>query len=53
VTVRAADPDDREVLRQLLSDYLLEFDGRTEPYPYFDAYWGEPERLPFLIEADG
>jgi GNAT superfamily N-acetyltransferase len=53
VTVRPADPGDRELLRQLLFDYLLEFDGRTEPYPYFDAYWSEPARLPFLIEADG
>ena len=53
VTVRPADPGDRELLRQLLFDYLLEFDGRTEPYPYFDAYWSEPERLPFLIDVDG
>ena len=41
------------MLRQLLADYLVEFDGRTEPYPYFDAYWSEPERLPFLLEEDG
>lgn len=53
VTVRPADPGDRELLRQLLFDYLFEFDGRTEPYPYFDAYWTEPARLPFLIDADG
>ena len=53
VTVRPADPGDRKLLRQLLFDYLLEFDGRTEPYPYFDAYWIEPARMPFLIEADG
>jgi hypothetical protein len=37
VTVREASLDDREQLRRLLADYLLEFDGRTEPYPYFDA----------------
>jgi len=48
--VRPAEPSDRELLRALLFDYLLEFDGRTEPYPYFDAYWIEPERLPFLLE---
>jgi ribosomal protein S18 acetylase RimI-like enzyme len=53
VMVREASLDDREQLRRLLADYLLEFDGRTEPYPYFDAYWHEPERLPFLVEADG
>lgn len=51
--LRAAEPGDRETLRRLLADYLFEFDGRTEPYPYFDAYWSEPERLPLLIEADG
>jgi len=51
--LRPAEPGDRALLRQLLAAYLLEFDGRTEPYPYFDAYWSEPERLPFLIEADG
>jgi len=44
---------DREQLRELLADYLFEFDGRTDPYPYLDAYWEEEDRLPFLIEADG
>lgn len=44
--------DDRDRLQRLLADYLFEFDGRTEPYPYLDAYWEEPERLPFLIEVD-
>jgi ribosomal protein S18 acetylase RimI-like enzyme len=47
---RPAEPGERALLRQQLAAYLLEFDGRTEPYPYFDAYWSEPERLPFLIE---
>jgi predicted acetyltransferase len=53
VTLRPAELDDRDLLRQLLYDYLREFDGRTEPYPYFEAYWQEPERLPFLIDVDG
>jgi ribosomal protein S18 acetylase RimI-like enzyme len=53
VVLRSAEPDDRELLRQLVADYLFEFDGRTAPYSYFDAYWTEPERLPFLIEVDG
>jgi ribosomal protein S18 acetylase RimI-like enzyme len=53
VALREAEPDDRETLRRLLADYLFEFDGRTGPYPYFGAYWSEPERLPLLIEADG
>ncbi|MDX6479809.1 MAG: hypothetical protein QOG85_319 [Gaiellaceae bacterium] len=51
--LRRAELDDRELLRNLLADYLFEFDGQTEPYEYFDAYWTEPERLPFLIEGDG
>jgi ribosomal protein S18 acetylase RimI-like enzyme len=53
VALREAGLDDRELLRRLIADYLFEFDGRMEPYPYFDAYWEDPERLPFLIEADG
>jgi len=52
VALRDAGLEDRELLRRLLADYLFEFDGRTEPYPYFDAYWADPERLPFLIEVD-
>jgi ribosomal protein S18 acetylase RimI-like enzyme len=50
--LRTAERADRELLWQLLADYLHEFDGRTTPYPYFDAYWTEPERLPFLITTD-
>ena len=53
VALREAGLDDRELLRQFLAGYLFEFDGRTEPYPSFDAYWEDPQRLPLLIEADG
>ena len=53
VAVREAGLDDREVLRRLLAEYLFEFDGRTEPYPCFDADWAEPDRMPFLIETRG
>lgn len=53
VGLREALRNDREDVEQLLADYLFEFDGRTGPYPDLDAYWREPERLPFLIEADG
>ncbi len=53
VTLRDAELSDRGLLRQLLADYLFEFDGTIEPYPYFDAYWEEPGRLPLLIEANG
>jgi predicted acetyltransferase len=52
VKLRDAQPADRDQLEQLLADYLFEFDGRTEPYPHLDAYWQEPERLPFLIEVN-
>ena len=51
VALREVGLDHRELLRRLLAAYLFEFDGRREPYPQFDAYWAEPERLPFLIEA--
>ncbi len=53
VTLRDAQLEDRDQLQRLLADYLFEFDGRAQPYPYLDAYWEEPERLPFLIEVDG
>jgi predicted acetyltransferase len=53
MSLREAQFDDRDRVARLLADYLFEFDGRTEPYPYLDAYWEEPERLPLLIESDG
>jgi predicted acetyltransferase len=53
VSLREAQLDDRDQVERLLADYLFEFDGRTEKYPYLEAYWEEPERVPFLIEADG
>ena len=53
MSLRDAQIDDRDRLERLLADYLLEFDGRTDPYGYLDAYWQEPDRSPFLIELDG
>lgn len=53
VVVREAGQGDRETVGRLLAEYLFEFDGRTEPYPYFDAYWAEPQRVPLLIEDEG
>ena len=53
MSLRDAQIDDRDRLERLLADYLLEFDGRTDPYRYLDAYWQEPDRSPFLIELDG
>lgn len=53
---------DRDVVAQLLEFNAYEFsrfdqadvgsDGRFG-YRYFDEYWTEPERFPFLIEVDG
>jgi predicted acetyltransferase len=51
--LRRVDPDERDSLRELLAAYLLEFDGQTTPYRYFDEYWSDPQRLPFFIEVDG
>ena len=53
VALREAGCDDRELLRRLLADYLFEFDGRTDPYPDFDAYWAVPDHMPLLIESRG
>jgi ribosomal protein S18 acetylase RimI-like enzyme len=53
VELREATIDDRPEVERLLAEYLFEFDGRTEPYPFLDAYWTENERLPFLIDAGG
>ena len=53
VTLREASLEERGEVRRLLADYLFEFDGRTEEYPYLDDYWREPERKPFLIDDDG
>jgi ribosomal protein S18 acetylase RimI-like enzyme len=53
IELRDASLADRDEVKRLLVDYLFEFDGTTEPYPYLDAYWQENERLPLLIEADG
>jgi ribosomal protein S18 acetylase RimI-like enzyme len=53
VRLSEATNEDRPHVERLLAEYLFEFDGRTEPYPYLDAYWTEDERLPLLIESDG
>lgn len=57
-----ASPDDRPLLRQLVELYLYdfsEFDQRDVDdeglygYRWFDAYWSEPGRHPFLFRVDG
>jgi len=62
IEVVRADEGDRGVVRRLLELYrydFSEFDGRDVDadgeygYPYFEHYWTEPERHPFLIRVDG
>lgn len=57
-----ATPDDQPLLRQLLELYLhdfSEFDQRDVDnhglygYHWFDAYWSESDRHPFLFRVDG
>ena len=62
VEIVAASVADKSVLRNLLELYLHDFSELTASdvdehglfgYPYFDHYWDEPDRHPFLIRADG
>ncbi len=62
VSIRKAELADKPTLWRLLQLYLHDFSeflhtdvgpsGEFE-YPYFDAYWSELGRVPFLIEAHG
>lgn len=62
VEIRRAETADRTHLRALFDDYLKELnrycgeaaratDAAT--YPWFDVYWREPGRHPYLIFLDG
>ena len=53
VALREARRDERNLIEQLLTQYLLEFDGRKDEYPGLDAYWEDSDRQPLLIEAGG
>ena len=60
--VRKAGLSDKEELRALLKTYLAEMFAlqslSTErinelgPYPYFDLYWEEESRFPYLISSE-
>ena len=60
--VRSAKHADKTELAALMQDYLAEFatfesvqqdaDGHYV-YPYFDHYWEDPNRYPFLFRVDG
>jgi predicted acetyltransferase len=62
VDLRPAEFPEKPILQHLMQLYLhdfSEFDGADVnelglyEYIYLDAYWQEPERLPFLIRVDG
>lgn len=53
---------DKAALRRVFDAYQIAHADLTEPgrtpgapvdYPWFDAYWTEPERIPLWIVADG
>jgi predicted acetyltransferase len=60
ISVRTAKLRERQLVEELLQDYLLEFSKITEVgrnpdgsfhYPYLEYYWNDPSRLPFLIRV--
>ncbi len=67
VEMQVARPEDKDALANLMQLYMHDFsehwsgttdgdlldDGRFAPYPYFDAYWQEPGRVPLLLRRDG
>jgi len=67
VTLEEAARDQRHVLENLFQLYIHDFseqwagraegeldeDGLFGAYAYLDSYWAEPNRVPYLIRADG
>jgi predicted acetyltransferase len=56
LALRKALIGDKTTMRAMLADYLREmraFGPVEEPYPYFDVYWTEATRWPYLIEIAG
>lgn len=59
VEVASVAADDSALIEPLLRDHLRELDRyrdppvRSESYPYFDLYWSESARHPFVVRADG
>jgi predicted acetyltransferase len=52
--VRMAKIDDRPIVRGQINDYLGELSvlvSGKKTYPYFDDYWRDPTRLPYLVEV--
>ena len=60
IEIRSAKKSERDIIYNLIQDYLHEFsafraiekdkDGLYQ-YPYLEFYWGDPSRFPFLIRT--
>ena len=53
--IRIAGIDDQRTARDQLDDYLKElrtFAAVEETYSYFEGYWTEPARWPYVIEDE-
>jgi predicted acetyltransferase len=67
VEIAVAEAHERAVLANLMQLYIHDFsefwhdrtdgelgaDGRFADYPFLDAYWGEPGRIPLLFRVGG
>ena len=54
--IRKAEIADQSIVREYLQDCLKElsaFGEVEQTYAYFDNYWIEPTRRPYVIEVDG
>ncbi len=53
VSIELIDISQKEVLRDLLKNYLIEIHhGGDGDFPWLDTYWQKPNRHPFFIKAD-
>ena len=55
ISVTLASLDMKQQLHALMQPYLTElsqYDEVDADYPYFDAYWRDDDRWPYLIKAD-
>ncbi len=60
IEIRSAKKSERDIIYNLMQDYLHEFSAFSDvekdsdglyQYPYLDFYWGDPNRFPFLIRT--
>jgi predicted acetyltransferase len=53
ITIELIDISQKEILRDLLKDYLIEIhQGGDGNFPWLDSYWQNPNRYPYFIKAD-